>query len=101
MDPFSLKLSVKVLHTVYCILPVNALGEFDYPEKIAFFILMIYLQFTVSLNLRCVGANSRGGLPCEGTVMLVVSFRGVNYGFWYHLGCSGRNANIFNYQGIV
>ena len=35
------------------------------------------------------------------TGMLVVSFRGVNYGFWYHLGYSGRNADIFSHQGIV
>ena len=27
--------------------------------------------------------------------------RGVNYRFWYHLGCSGRNADIFSYQGIA
>ena len=27
--------------------------------------------------------------------MLVVSLRGVNHGFWIHLGCSGRNNNMF------
>ena len=27
--------------------------------------------------------------------MLVVSLRGVNFGFWSHLGCSGQNAIIF------
>ena len=26
--------------------------------------------------------------------MLVVSLRGVNFGFWSHLGCSGQNAII-------
>ena len=25
--------------------------------------------------------------------MLVVSHRGVNFGFWSHLGCSGQNAS--------
>ena len=34
-----------------------------------------------------------GGTPHEKRVgMLVVSLRGVNFGFWSHLGCSGQNA---------
>ena len=33
--------------------------------------------------------------------MLVVSFRGVNFGFWSHLGCSGQNAIIFSREGLV
>ena len=33
--------------------------------------------------------------------MLVVSLRGVNFGFWSHLGCSGQNAIIFNREGLV
>ena len=28
--------------------------------------------------------------------MFVVSLRGVNFGFWSHLGCSGQNAIIFS-----
>ena len=40
--------------------------------------------------------------------MLVVSLRGVNFGFWFHLECSGQNAFIFlnmkaqenKYEGI-
>ena len=28
----------------------------------------------------------------KGLGMLVVSLRGVNFGFWSHLGCSGQNA---------
>ena len=28
--------------------------------------------------------------------MLVVSLRGVNIGFWSHLGCSGQNAIVFS-----
>ena len=36
-----------------------------------------------------------GGTPhMKGVGMLVVSFRGVNLGFWSHLGCSGQNAHI-------
>jgi len=37
----------------------------------------------------------------EWTVMLVVSLRGVNFGFWSHLGCSGQNVIIFSCQGLV
>ena len=31
----------------------------------------------------------------KGAGMLVVSLRGVNFGFWSHFGCSGQNAIIF------
>ena len=33
--------------------------------------------------------------------MLVVSLRGVNFGFWSHLGCSGQNPIIFSREGLV
>ena len=33
--------------------------------------------------------------------MLVVSLRGVNFGVWSHLGCSGQNAFIFSREGLV
>ena len=33
--------------------------------------------------------------------MLVVSLRGVNFGCWSHLGCSGQNAIIFSREGLV
>ena len=33
--------------------------------------------------------------------MLVVSRRGINFGFWSHLGCSGQNAIIFGREGLV
>ena len=35
------------------------------------------------------------------TGMLVVSLRGVNFGFWSRLGCSGQSANILNRQARV
>ena len=35
------------------------------------------------------------------TGMLVVSLRGVNFGFWSRLGCSGQSANILRHQGLV
>ena len=35
------------------------------------------------------------------TGMLVVLLRGVNFGFWSRLGCSGQNVIIFSRQGLV
>ena len=35
------------------------------------------------------------------TGMLVVSLRGVNFGFWSRLGCSEQSANILSRQGLV
>ena len=46
--------------------------------------------------------TSPGGTPhMKGVGMLVVSLRGVNFGFWSHLGCSGQNAIIFSREGLV
>ena len=43
-----------------------------------------------------------GGTPhIKGVGMLIVSLRGVNFGFWSHLGCSGQNAIIFSREGLV
>ena len=35
----------------------------------------------------------------KGAGMLFVSLRGVNFGFWSHLGCTGQNAIIFSREG--
>ena len=37
----------------------------------------------------------------KGVGMLAVSLRGVNFGFWSRLGCSGQNAMIFSREGLV
>ena len=37
----------------------------------------------------------------KGAGTLVISLKGVNFGFWSHLGCSGRNAIIFSREGLV
>ena len=53
---------------------------------------------------RTGGRNLRpgGGTPhMKGMGMLIVSLRGVNFGFWSHLGCSGQNALVFSREGIV
>ena len=38
--------------------------------------------------------HERGG-------MLVVSLRGVNFGFWSHLVCFGQNAIICSREGLI
>ena len=35
------------------------------------------------------------------TGMLVVSLRGINFGFWSRLGCSLQSVNILSWQGLV
>ena len=43
-----------------------------------------------------------GGAPhIKGLGMLVVFLRGVNFGFWSHLRCSGQNAIIFSREDLV
>ena len=32
---------------------------------------------------------------------LVILLRGINFGFWSHLGCSGQNAIIFSHEGLI
>ena len=51
---------------------------------------------------QAAGVQARGGdSHMKQTGMLVVSLRGVNFGFWSHLGCSGQSANILSRQGLV
>ena len=45
--------------------------------------------------------GGRGDSAYERLGMLVVSLRGVNFGFGSHLGCSGQNAIIFSREGLV
>ena len=48
------------------------------------------------------GGGGVGGAPhIKGLGMLVVLLRGVNFGFWSHLRCSGQNAIIFSREGLV
>ena len=37
-------------------------------------------------------------LLCDKCGIFSRPFRGVNYGFYYHLGCSEQNTNIFSHQ---
>ena len=48
------------------------------------------------------GEGGGGGTPhMKGVGILIVSIRGVNFGFWSYLGCSGQNPIIFSREGLV
>ena len=47
------------------------------------------------------GGGAWGGTPyMKGVGMLIVLLRGVNFGFWSRLGCSGKNTIIFSHKGL-
>ena len=58
-----------------------------------------------SLSIPAGGGGGGGGGGGDSHMkwmgMLVVSLRGVNFGFWSRLGCSGQNVIIFSRQGFV
>ena len=45
--------------------------------------------------------SPRGTLDMKGVGMLVVLLRGVNFGFWSRLGCSGQNTIILSHKGLL
>ena len=48
------------------------------------------------------GWGAGGATPhMKGVGMIVVSLRGVNFGFWSHLRSSGQEAIIFSREGLV
>ena len=55
----------------------------------------------VSNELDAVVFIEGGDSHMKGAGMLVVMLRGVNFGFWSHLGCSGQSAIIFSCEGLV
>ena len=63
----------------------------------------IVCRYKINMLLRVPGggggrwvANSH----MKGSGMLVVSLRGVNFGFWSHLGCSEQNVIILSRKGL-
>ena len=53
------------------------------------------LVFIVDLGMiQLALGRGGGGLHVKQTGMLVVSLRGVNFGFWSRLGCSGHSTDI-------
>ena len=64
----------------------------------------IRLQLTLLLfcNRSLGGLEARGGdSHMKQTGMLVVSLRGINFGFWSRLGCSAQSANILSCRSFV
>ena len=53
------------------------------------------------IKFRRGGGGWGGTLHMKQVGVLVISLRGVNFGFWSHLGCSGQNAIIFSREGLV
>ena len=67
-----------------------------FPLQIAMIVMGKFIHFQLRVK------NTGGGTPCMKVVgTLVVSLRGINFGFWSHLGCSGQNAIIFSCEGLV
>ena len=58
-------------------------------------------NYTIIVHRRIQFVPGGGDLAYERVGMLVVSLRGVNFGFWSHLGCSVENAIIFSREGLV
>ena len=66
-----------------------------FPLQIAMIVMGKFIHFQLRVK-------NTGGAPRMKVVgMLVVSLRGINFGFWSHLGCSGQNAIIFSREGLV
>ena len=65
--------------------------------------MMPYESTLIYDILATIMSGGGGGVTphMKGVGMLVVSLRGVNFGFWSHLGCSGQNAIIFSREGLV
>ena len=91
--------------------------EMSFPINADVIVIACLSVFASMSRVHLTSLNSRHGwmkgyldLPRGGgggdshmkqTGMLVVSLRGVNFGFWSRLGCSGQSANILCRQGLV
>ena len=63
---------------------------------------VICVQLHVLLLHEEDAGEGGGGTPDMKWVgMLIVSLRGVNFGLWSHLGCSGQDTIIFSREGLV
>ena len=73
------------------------------------YIVKVYVRFRLFFGIQrfrsfCSPASREGGGGLRiwvGILAVAVSLRGVNFGFWSHLGCSGQNAIIFSREGLV
>ena len=55
----------------------------------------------IILRLKTPGETPGGDSHMKQTGMLVVSLRGINFGFWSRLRCSAQSANILSCQSLV
>ena len=58
-------------------------------------------KYTDPVPVRGARGGGGGDSHMKQTGMLVVSLRGVNFGFWSRLGCSGQSVNFLSRQGLV
>ena len=85
------------------------MSELEYFLSVKNIEISLYAQAQQSLLLLTQGniynrlspGGGGGDSHMKQTGMLVVSLRGVNFGFWSRLGCSGQSANILCHQGLV
>ena len=61
----------------------------------------IVCRYKMNMLLRVPGGGRGvGNSHMKGAGMLVVSLRGVNFGFWSHLRCSEQNVIILSRKGL-
>ena len=58
-------------------------------------------QFLIEVLLQTLVPGGRTHIRMKQTGMLVVSFRGVNFGFCSRLGCPGQSVDILSRQGLT
>ena len=61
---------------------------------------LFFSKSLAKIRIRTPGGGGGGDSHMKQTGMLVVSLRGVNFGFWSLLGCSGQSANILSRQAL-
>ena len=61
---------------------------------------LVFVDCTLEVVFeQCMSTPRGGDSHMKGVGVLVISLRGVNFGFWSHLGCSGQNAITFSGKG--
>ena len=84
---------------------VRSTGSLNFQRKMAQ-VSQVHVSYHHSWKAFHSVVSSRGGgggkdSHMKQTGMLVVSLRGINFGFWSRLGSSGQSANILSCQGLV
>ena len=88
------------MHGAFLFIVVTAYFLFclaTFPLQIAMIVMGKFIHF--QLRLKNTGGWGTPRMKVVG--MLIVSLRGINFGFLSHLGCCGQNAIIFGREGLV